>query len=233
MRLLDRMEAIFLRHFGEEPDLWAGYPGPGWGPLPWCWRLMQGLRLAAMMHQYQERAAGRWGGVLCRRMLAPATDAFLFHYDASPKLRLFQKLADRPAKGPVLVPEVGPCGFDILSCYLASHRSIVGYDLRPDFVECCREIWSPLVELDLQVCSTAEFDFERWSGQVELVVLLDWSHDNLAKRIPTTMTKVAYHEHPRDYHVPTRRRPADTRIDSETLDAYFSKLNRGRVPLPG
>jgi hypothetical protein len=181
-RLHDYVVATALAG-GEGPIHLARYPSPQWNVQSWSYRLVEDLRLMAALHRsrLRESALGRAKLRLAARL---AEGAYSYHHDATYKALLFtllQRHAQRRASVLVL-PEVGPFGFDLLIARCAGFSRFVAYDKDTSTVETCRAFHSG-VAVEYSVSSTAAFDFAPFRTQQHLIVFPDWPHDELARRL--------------------------------------------------
>ena len=110
--------------------------------------------------------------------------AFSLHYDASYKALLFAALARRRSAGDriVVLPEVGPFGFDLLVARCAGFSRFIAYDKDLPTVQTAQAFHTG-VQVEYTVSSSAAFDFARYSSPEHLVVFPDWPHDDLERRL--------------------------------------------------
>lgn len=169
MSTLSRILKILLAHVDDAPaseGVLAGeYPGVSWGTIPWSFRLLLDW---LSFQAYQERRS-----VFGSFVFKP--DLHSFHHDFSSKLFLFRELLElRKKTNRILVPEAGPCGFDVLVALIAGFDHVVVYERDPVFLKCLREIYGNCISEYIQ-SETDQFDFSPYlRGYV--IVAADWFH---------------------------------------------------------
>jgi hypothetical protein len=74
---------------------------------------------------------------------------------------------------PILVPECGMAGFEILVARAAGFTNIYSYDIHPEYVKCCQRIWQ---DVKYTVSSTESYNFSNAIKNNFLVIIPHWSH---------------------------------------------------------
>jgi hypothetical protein len=222
MDIFTRMESVLLKIDAEsngiEP-IAATYPSSDWNTLSWSYRLV--LDLKRLRQRRARRGLGVSGffeklfGLFGRH---PARDRFSYHGDSSRKIYLLKVLRERKKNSCLVVPEVGPMGFDIVPALSAGYEKVIAFDVNQKYVDLCREVWSEWDGLKFEVADTNTF-FSQLDFFGKDVLIPDWSHlsgvEELRKRNGINLIEYAP---PRDFFGHLKR------IDQTDIDRFFEGI---------
>ncbi len=172
--------------FGEDLRLvQSSYPDENWNVWTWSDRLLKDFEA---LKTGSESSLNLSLGLFFNKN---TLDKNSVHFDFSRKLYLYKKLRDLENKDGILIPECGPCGFELLVAIAAGFSRIVTYDISPEFIECARSIYSDY-DVKLEVSSSKSFNFNLYSGQLSTAILPDWGHDSIDEKLNGFIQPVAY-----------------------------------------
>jgi hypothetical protein len=180
--ILETSEAI-----GGAPNAHlARFPSNEWNVASWSYRLVRDLLLKRALHE------SRLDGLRLRIADRLTASAHSYHWDCEYKALLFSALRKRSPKDvTVLLPEIGPYGFDLLMARCAGFSRFVAYDKDEQTIDTCRRFHAGL-DLELIVSTSATFDFAKYVDRNTVVVFPDWPHDELARRLAGRSDVVRY-----------------------------------------
>jgi hypothetical protein len=194
--ILDRLRdyvvaAKIIGDDGTPQSHLARFPSPQWNIKSWSFRLVEDLLLKRALHRSRLADGSAWKLRIAARLTA---NAFSYHDDAEYKGLLHSALmsrADAAKRVVVVLPEVGPFGFDLLIARCAGFQRFVAYDKDAQTIELCRAFHRD-VDVEYMVSTSAAFDADRFASADHLVVFPDWPHDQLEKRLAGHANVVRY-----------------------------------------
>jgi hypothetical protein len=169
----------------------ARFPSREWNLKSWSYRLVEDLALKWSLHRSR---LGEGRGWKLRVADGLTASAFSFHHDADYKALLYSTLTGGRSSSErtiVVLPEVGPFGFDLLVARCAGFRRFVAYDKDAQTVDLCRAFHRG-AHVEYSVSTSAGFDFGRYASADHLIVFPDWPHDELEKRLAGHTNVVRY-----------------------------------------
>jgi hypothetical protein len=173
VRIISRIHERFLIYCEKiydisAKDLEVSYPSKEWTTLTWSFWLISDLQ-NLMLGSVSEKKRGLF--------FMNKIDRFSFHHDLSRKIYLYHLLRARTNKKNILIPEVGPCGFDVLIALAAGFQEISVYDCDQRFLDCCKSIWGDRVR-EYILSDSESFCFDKYRENY-IIISPDWFHGSL------------------------------------------------------
>jgi hypothetical protein len=178
--LLGRMQKVLEEESGKNSraeSIGARYPSKEWNALSWSYCLVRDLRLwQEVVSAFDLQNAGSSGISWWQRLRVGGIfrDWYSYHGDASRKIYLANLLLSRKLHATLYVPEVGPCGFDLLPAVWSGYERIVAFDIDSEYVDLCKRIWDGF-EIRFDVRDSKEF-FRSNDVRNADILLPDWGH---------------------------------------------------------
>jgi hypothetical protein len=201
----------------------ARYPSPEWNLKSWSYRLVEDLVLKRALHRSRLADGFDWKLRITDRL---TESAWSYHQDASYKALLYSALLreSRREARTLVLPEVGPFGFDLLVGRCAGFTRFVAYDKDAATVDACRAFYRG-VDAAYEVSPSATFDFTRFATPDHVIVFPDWPHDDLEKRLAGLDNVVRYSARKEALRLgQLQRRLGVARLDWKGLFAAMERL---------
>jgi hypothetical protein len=178
----------------------ASFPSQQWGTKAWSFRLLQDLIQELSINKSPEPFR------FCRHRLK---SFFSYHRDFEAKVNLHKQLKLHGEKGGrYLIPECGPCGFDIfITLMTCSPEKVVAFDTNPTFSQCCENIYAPFSKVTIQTSASNDFNFSDYKDY--LLIEPDWPHFDYSK-LP--LKKIKY----------SQKKRSDIKITSKDIYNFFN-----------
>jgi hypothetical protein len=216
-----------LEEIEKNPNLFsnetiaAKYPSSEWNTLSWSYLLVKDLIFWNDYCSDYDRHHKSDPGILKRFLQKRSVfkERYSYHGDPSRKVYLYKLLCDHKKSNKVIIPEVGPCGFDVAACLMAGYQEVRVLDLNSSYLEVCREIWGNFITQS-SVLDSKEIENIRDLAEYDLIIP-DWWHGADLMNHPTFLNvncityakKSAFSEHYK-------------KIDALDFFNFFRKLNQ-------
>jgi glycosyltransferase involved in cell wall biosynthesis len=177
-------------------DLHLPYPHPKWGTQSWSYMLIKDMERTNLL--FAERPVKTLTGYFYRNVLRRRSffDHFSHHHDYSRKVYLYKLLKTRGITK-LLIPECGPCGFEILVAKMAGVKEVHTYDVEKSFIDSCKELYGSDFA-SYSVSSTKDFNFQPYFDNGFFVIRPDWPHDDLIAKLKDYPKTIVYSD-PNDF----------------------------------
>ena len=187
-KLRENFSSFYLEHYDVcVTDIEAEYPDKNWNV--WTWSNILLLDFELFVHKSNKFTD--FYKALALRFGRKSLDKNSYHYDFSRKIFLFKKLQNERNKIGILIPECGPCGFEILIALMSGYKKIVAYDIDPVLIKCAKRLYADF-NIDFIESSSNSFDFEKYKNQCPTIIVPDWGHDDIGKKAKIFDNSICY-----------------------------------------
>jgi hypothetical protein len=167
----------FFKNNTHEP-IKALYPSERWSAVSWTYRLIKDFERSYFMSKLLRLVPRPMREIIFQFLVIKLIDIKSYHKDCSRKIFLFKILNSIEGKKKIVLPECGPAGFEIMVAKAAGFDEIITYDNNQNYIDCFRLIWP---DIKCFFSTTANFDFHYYVKQDYIVLIPDWSHDNIER----------------------------------------------------
>jgi hypothetical protein len=177
MSALEKIKLVLESNEGRTPEsIYAIYGASGWNSLSWSYLLIKDLLAWQGQCALSDGRERDWlPDFFWKRRFR---EHFSAHGDASKKVFLYQVLEQKKRCAKLVIPEVGPCGFDLIPAILAGYEEIRVFDINPDYIGICKGIWGDRVARYDVMDSKGYFERNQLGLDFDVIVP-DWSHHDI------------------------------------------------------
>jgi hypothetical protein len=201
----------------DEQSLQVKYPSASWDSLSWSYWLIKDLQIDYSLYLKKNIKNSTKKSKIINLMLDKISkNSFSWHYDTTRKYYLYQLLKEQKKSKAVLIPEVGPCGFDLLIALACGYKEFIVYDANQDFLDSLSYIWKENIsKITIIKSTTEEFNFKEYKD-IDIIAP-DWSHDDLLGKIKHFKSIITY-SNPSDHSQHKKK------IKKNEIDNFFDSL---------